>query len=747
MSEKNKIHKLYRWLPIQLLFLHFRSKQLLLMFWLLLVASIFELFATSFGAQNLFLAPIYLGQINTVAYLYMGMALGVFIMSWQITSFIVQSIRFPFLAFSRQVFLKYCINNGIIPAVFTAIYIWKASRFLRIEEGVSVLRISVFMFLFVIGILLVFLISFLYFFNLGKDVFRSSFERISNPSRIQKFIPYDRLDGEHEFLTVDSMISQKGWMTPISKVRPGSYRLFRVVLKKHQRNAAFAVLVAFVLLIIIGNFIEYPIFQIPAGAGVLLFFSVLIAFLGMLKYFLKTWELLGWIVISAGLALLIQWKALDFRSYVDQLNYYDSELPEYNYVSIKTVLSDSLYQADLQKEEDRIRTWSKARGGEKKPVVLVALSGGGARSMYWSFRALQYADSLSGGELFKQTILITGASGGMIGGSYWRNLHTVLEVDKSEKYIPDFQDKMGSDLLNPVILGLVTIDLISPFNKINNPWRQRKDRGYVFEQALIKATDSVLYGPLDRFLQKENDGHAPLLVPYATILNDGRKLIFSSKSMTFLNKSAQELGKDRPIIDAIDFTTFFEHQDAKYMALNSALRMSASFPIVLPITHLPSQPKMKILDGGLRDNFGDEVVMRYVATMNEVLEEVASEVIILQIRDTRDYLPEKKTSKMGLIASVLSPAISIQQNWKAFQTYKQTYANHLSHDAYDEKLKLKTWTLTYSPKEDEKSVPLNFYLTQKQKEKILLSIWDAGNQEVFQSLTETLKGVKHKTPE
>lgn len=747
MNKKSKLYILYRWLPIQLLFLHFRSKQLLLMFWLVLLASIYELFAASFGAHNLFLAPIYLGKINGTAFLYMGMALGVFTMSWHITSFIIHSIRFPFLAFSRQVFLKYCVNNGIIPAVFYIIYIWKSMWFLRIEEGMDYFQITIFMFLFLLGILLVFIVSFLYFFNLGKDVFRSSFERISNPTKIQKWIPYDRLDVEQEYLTVDSMITSKGLWTPTSKVRPGSYRLFRIVLKKHQRNGAFAVLVAFILLILIGNFIEYPLFKIPAGAGVLLFFSVVIAFLGIIKYLLKTWELLGWIVMGVLFSLLIQWNALDFRSHVDQLEYYDNDLPEYNYLTLKETFTDSLYHFDLEKEQERIRAWSQARGGEKKPVVLVAISGGGARSMYWGFRALEYADSLSGGELFKQTILITGASGGMIGGSYWRNLHIGLESNKGEKYHPKFQDKMGSDFLNPVVLGLVTVDLISPFNKINNTWRQRKDRGYVFEQALVKATDSVLYGPLDRYSQKEEKGEVPLLIPYATILNDGRKLIFSSRSMTFLNKSAQELGKDRPIIDAIDFNTFFKDQDAKYMALNSALRMSASFPVVLPITHLPSSPKIKILDAGLRDNFGSEVVMRYVSTMNEVLQEVASEVIILQIRDTRDYMPQKQTSKMGLVASTLSPAISIQQNWKAFQTYKQTYANHLSHDAFDGSLKLKTWTLTYSPKEKEKSVPLNFYLTQKQKEKILLSIWDKPNQDVFQKLTKSLKNIKDNTPE
>lgn len=735
------IHFWFYFLPIQLVLLHFRRNQILLLFWLILFTTVAGIFATNFGAYNLFLSPQYLGKNNFIAYLFLGMTFAVFTMSWHITTFIIHSKRIVFLAYTRHAFLIYCINNSIIPITFIVFYYIKTFLFLYQEESISIFKILTWLFSYTLGMSIAFLISILYFFNLGKDIFKTTVERFANPSGIRKFIPYDQLDADYYRLTVEGFLTGTFKIKSVKSIKGNtSLRLLSEVLNRHHRNAIFAIIIAFVALIIIGIFMDYPIFKIPAGAGFLLLFSILIAGLGMFKYFLKTWELLGWIVVFTVLGLLINFKVLDFRNHVVNLDYFGKNEPEYSYTSLKNTFTDTAYIVDKEKEEERLKNWFAARNEEKQKVIIITSSGGGSRSAFWTFRALQVADSMTQGKVFKNSLLVTGASGGMLGASYWRNLYALNPEFSfyNDKESVNYIDGIGGDLLNSVVLGLVTIDVLSPFNKINfKSWRNNKDRGLIFENALSEMTDSVLSGSIQKHVKKEDQGELPLLLPYATILNDGRKVIFASRTMSFLTRGKLQLGSDQPSIDAIDFLSFFKMQGAENISINSALRMSASFPMILPITNLPSQPRIQILDAGLRDNFGDEIVWRYIISMEEVLKEIASEIIILQIRDTEENNPKPIREVASLLHYFTDPFFSIQTNWSAFQSYKTSYHEDVIN-SFNSDLKISKIVLSYTPVEKNNKAPINFYLTNKQKEDILNAIKSKRNQELLLELQELL---------
>ena len=53
-------------------------------------------------------------------------------------------------------------------------------------------------------------------------------------------------------------------------------------------------------------------------------------------------------------------------------------------------------------------------------MVFVNTSGGGLRSALWTVHVLSHLDSITNQEFFKQTHMITGASGGMIGAGFFR---------------------------------------------------------------------------------------------------------------------------------------------------------------------------------------------------------------------------------------------------------------------------------------------------------------------------------------
>src|SRR5690606_32332748 len=77
--------------PVQLVLLHFKKFQALLIFWLVLFSTCAGNFMAKYGAGALFLAPEYLGKVNAISTAILGMALGIFVMSWNITSFILRS--------------------------------------------------------------------------------------------------------------------------------------------------------------------------------------------------------------------------------------------------------------------------------------------------------------------------------------------------------------------------------------------------------------------------------------------------------------------------------------------------------------------------------------------------------------------------------------------------------------------------------------------------------------------------------
>src|SRR6185295_12014661 len=117
---------LYYSFPVQLVLLHFKRFQVLLLFWYLLFSTVGGKFMNSYGADSLFLAPEYLGEVNMASATILGFAIAIFIMSWNITTFILFSRHFRFLATTSNPFLKYCINNSIIPVVFLVFYLFHA---------------------------------------------------------------------------------------------------------------------------------------------------------------------------------------------------------------------------------------------------------------------------------------------------------------------------------------------------------------------------------------------------------------------------------------------------------------------------------------------------------------------------------------------------------------------------------------------------------------------------------------------
>ncbi len=737
---KDRLNGLYRFLPVQLFLLHFRKYQMILVFWVIMFAVVSDAFMSHFGALSLFLAPEYLGKINVASMFLLGGATCIFAMSWHITTFIIHSHRVPFLGATRHSFLKYCTNNSIIPATFLILYGIQCSRYLSINEGFPPLQILLMLAAFYLGYITLLFVSFLYFFRVDRDILKTVLARIANPSLIRQIIPYDALDTELDIVRAETYFSGFLKVRKIDSPYQYNHRFLSTVLRRHHRNAVFAIFLAIILLWCLGIFMDEPILRIPAGAGFLLMFSVVMTAVGAFKYFLRSWEIIGWIFLFVFGGWLVKAHILDLRSIAYGIKYNNEQKPEYNYDALRQLFTDSLYAQDKAQEIARLEQWKTNTGEQQPPLVIISSSGGGSRAAYWTFRSLQYCDSLSDGNLFRNSVFMAGASGGMIGAAYWRTLQIAHQDGKiALPYDSSFQQNIGKDLLNAVVFSLACVDFISPFNKITVAGRRySKDRGYAFDNELVANTEGMMDLKIGDYKTVEAKGRAPMMVVSGTIINDGRKLMISPQPISFLTRPEFSLGQEQPNIDAVDFTHFFAKAEPLHLRLPTALRMSATFPIVLPVVKLPATPDLNIMDAGLRDNFGTENCLRYLHTFRNWMKENTRDIIVLQIRDTRENSPTTPDDDNSLSAMLTTPIFAIQQKWGAFQTFSHNYMEDFTRSGMDAG-KIHFITLSYIPKKKEHGAALNFHLTGREKLDLLQSINQSENQEQIKKLMELLR--------
>lgn len=742
MQERiSKIFRgVFRFLPVQLFLLHFRKYQLFLLFWIILVLVITGDFAAIFGASTLFLSPEYLGQTNFRSMFLLGGAMAVFVMAWHITTFIINHTRIPFIGAVRFAFIKYCLNNSLLPLLFLIFYTVVSIRFQLFHEHAGIWQVLRIQAGFYLGFALVVIISFAYFFRVGRDLLKTVISRIANPALIRNIIPYDSLDIEMDVLKADTFLTGRLKIKKFSDVESYHPRLLNTVMRRHSRNATTATLFAILVLFLLGLFSEQPTLRVPAAASFLLLFSVIMGMVGSVKYFLRSWEILGWAIIVSIIAFLVKERVVDLRSIAYGMDY-KAEQPEYNYNALKAVFNKERFYMDRDAEQHRLDNWKEnlTDSTGKPPLVIISVSGGGSRAAFWTFRSLQYADSLSGGKLCNHTVMFTGASGGMMGAAYWRGLHDMYREGRIDNpYLPQYQTNIAKDLLNSIVFSLASVDLISPFNKISLAgYSYSKDRGYAMEQEMIRNTNGVLDKSIGDYMQKEAEGKVPMAIINGTIINDGRRLMIASQPLGYLTQSEYDLQNETyAAVDGVDFAAFFHNNNPYNLRLTTALRMTATFPYVLPVVKLPSTPNINIMDAGLRDNFGMELSSRYVHVFRQWIKENTSRVIILQVRDTRSHevFPPSEMNTLGKM--IYDPLFAIQNKWEPFQSYAQGYTKDYLREYMGDKLEYVT--LQYIPELGKKSAPLNFHVTAKEQKDLLNSIYHQENTKELQKLLRLL---------
>jgi len=729
------LKSIYYFFPVQLLLLHVRKFQVLLVFWLILFSTVNGGFMRSYGAGALFLSPEYVGEVSALSCAIVGMATGIFIMSWNITTFILFSRHFRFLATTTKPFLKYCINNAGLPLIFLTFYFIKVVQFSSTKELLPAGRILWLTLGFLMGFAGIISLSLFYFFRADKTIIRRMTPVISNPKLFKSQFRKEEVKlNETRLMKVQWYMNSPLTIRKTRDVSHYSKDFIETIFSRHHIAAVLSIFVAFVFLIVTGFFMDNRYFQLPAAASILIFFAILISLSGAFTYFLQSWSVPFFVIVFLVLNLLYRYNVIDPTNKAYGLNYTQEESrPLYDRETLLQLCSDKKVAADKANMLNILEKW-KARQHEEKPILfLINTSGGGNRSAVWTMSMMQRLDSLCGGGLMRKTFLITGASGGMLGAAYFRELARLRESGDTSVHIHSLQyvDDISGDLLNTLFSSFVARDLASPAQKFKvGDYEYIKDRGYAFEQRLNANTRGVLNRQLKDIAVDESAARMPIMLFNPVITRDSRALIISSQPVSFLMKPRYDSTRiPRMDPDAVDFGALFIRQEPQNLRLLTALRMNATFPYVLPNVWLPTSPVIDVMDAGFRDNFGELNAIRFLNAFREWLQENTSGVVLLQIRDRKTGGWENPYESVNVTEIITKPMLLLQDNWYKMQEYNQDDLLSLAQNGMG--FPFHKLVFQYAPKSEDAGAALNFHLTTQEKQSIISSLDNMENHKVY----------------
>jgi hypothetical protein len=352
---------------------------------------------------------------------------------------------------------------------------------------------------------------------------------------------------------------------------------------------------------------------------------------------------------------------------------------------------------------------------------------------------LQEIERRIGDSLMQRTILISGASGGMLSAAYYRELYYRSKRDKSiSSTDASYVGRVTRDLLNPIFSSMVSRDIFSPAQRFSvGPYSYVKDRGYAFERQLNAHTDGFLNHSLSAYQQLEAKAEMPMIFFNAVITRDGRKLVSSAQAIRFMMKPRAFANDRTCAADAIDFQQYFQGLNPGNVRLVTLLRMNATFPYVLPNVWLPTEPVIDVMDAGIRDNYGQDISLRFIDYFAAWIRENTSGVVIVQLRDRTNDGWQGPLETGKATDFLLKPASMLQHNWFKLQDYLQNDQYSFLKD--DIGFPVQRVTFMYAPDDPSKGAALNFHLTKRERQTMIDAFQSARNQEQLSRLSKLLR--------
>ena len=663
--------------PVQLLFNNFRRNQVLLLCWIILFACITGSFGKYLGIPYLFLDPEYLNQVNFASFFGMGFLTAGFTAAFNITCYIADGHRFSFVGALSKPFSKFSLNNSILPLIFLIIYTYQIVRFQVNNEYSTGTQVVWDLAGLLCGYAMLTAILLIYFKLTQKDIFKYMVcrldEKLKQNVRVTRASVMKKVDiARKKQLRVDNYLDTKLRFKKVNDSEKDFYdrnAIIRVFDQNHF-NLIIIELLIFAAVLVLGIFKDYPVFQPPAAASFMLFLTIFVMLSGAFSYWFGGWSITTSLVLFLFLNYLVG-EGIFTKTYQAFGLSYHAAPAAYTIERLQQLNSSTNIERDRQQTTEALIHWRKKFPEKEKPkMVFLCVSGGGKRAALWTLAALQTADSLSQGKLMNNTMLITGASGGLIGASYFREVILQEKLGKpTQPYSSRHQRNIATDNLNPLIFSLLANDLFVGFRKFNYAGQQYlRDRAFTFEEQLNIDTEGLMDKSIADYKKYELESVIPMIIFAPTVINDGRKLYISPLHVSYMNSDILSLpGYHDSKLSGVDFQSLFEQQGGENLRFLSALRMNATFPYITPNTTLPTKPPVQIMDAGISDNFGLSDAVRFLHAFRTWIAQNTSGVVFVSIRDSPKLVPIAENSRQTIVDDLTQPIASVYNNFENFQ--------------------------------------------------------------------------------
>jgi hypothetical protein len=659
--------------PVQLFLNNLKRNQVLLLCWIILFAMITGSFGKYLGIPYLFLDPEYLNKVNFRSFFIMGMVIAGFSTAFHITCYINDGHRFSFIGTLSRPFTKFVINNSFIPFIFLVTYLTEVISFQQNNQYVT----GADLFLSVGGILVGYAVMtalfFIYFQFTNKDIFKYVVcridERIKQSVKLTRASAMKKLDiAKKRQERVDYYLDGRLRLVKVEETHFYDKQTILQVFDQNQFNLVIIEVLIFALIMVLGVFKDLPVFQLPAAASFTIFLTVFVMVAGAFEYWFGNWSSTAALVIFLLVNYMVG-EGVFSKPYKAFGLDYEKVPVEYSVEHLARLNDSTAINEDRQATLVMLNNW---RNKFQKPpkLVFICVSGGGKRAALWALNSLQTADSLTDGRLMNQSILITGASGGLIGASYFRELKLrEIKGENVKPYSSVHRDKISTDNLNPLIFSLLANDLFVGFTEFvyaDNAYQ--KDRAYTFEQQLNQITEGMMDKPISAYRAPEDEGLIPMVILTPTVVNDGRKMYIASRPVSFLNADVlDQPGYKLSKIAGTDFHRAFKELGSDSLRFLSALRMSATFPYITPNTTLPTDPPIQIMDAGISDNFGMNDAIRFLYSFKGWISENTTGVIFVSVRDSPKLGKILPKTGQTIVDGLTQPISSVYNNFENFQ--------------------------------------------------------------------------------
>jgi hypothetical protein len=329
--------------------------------------------------------------------------------------------------------------------------------------------------------------------------------------------------------------------------------------------------------------------------------------------------------------------------------------------------------------------------------------------------------------------LIAGASGGMVGAAYYRELvlRRNLGMIKS-KSNQEFKKNIAKDLLNKLSFSASTSDLLVRYKMYRYKDKlYTQERGVEFEKQLHENLNNYLEHPLSYYKEYESKSLVPLMIFSPTVINDGRRLLISSQNLSFM------VGL-RPGITAyenIDYQTFFKKNHPGEIRFSTVLRANATFPFIMPMITMPTKPEIQLMDAGIRDNYGGKVTVDYLFANSEWIEKNTSGIVIIETRDTKRVLNDEAYNEISLIDKITMPFGNMITNFTRTQDFDQEQLMKLCTKSFKFPVDIVSFNLRETTND---RISLSWRLTKREKKKIDQAFYSKENRQSFEKLKKLL---------